>query len=77
MWNAPNAISLARLLSGPVIASWIIAGKTDAALIGLVVSGERSSMSDGLDTGELCECIQEKDSQHCDRLRSCYVTGIV
>lgn len=39
VWNAPNAISIARLISGPVIASWIIAGDTNAALVGLVVSG--------------------------------------
>lgn len=39
VWNAPNAISMARLLSGPIIASWIVAGKTDAALLGLVISG--------------------------------------
>ncbi len=39
VWNAPNAISVARLVSGPVIASWIVAGDLNAALVALVISG--------------------------------------
>lgn len=39
VWNAPNAISMARLVSGPVIAGWIIAGEWQAALIALTISG--------------------------------------
>jgi hypothetical protein len=40
VWNAPNAISMARLISGPVIAYWILAGRMDAALPALVISGD-------------------------------------
>jgi hypothetical protein len=40
VWNAPNAISVARLISGPVIAYWIMAGRMDAALPALVISGD-------------------------------------
>lgn len=40
VWNAPNAISMARLISGPVIAYWIMAGRMDAALPALVISGD-------------------------------------
>lgn len=40
--NVPNAISMARLLSGPVIASWIIAGEWQTALIALAISGMES-----------------------------------
>ena len=37
--NVPNAISMARLLSGPVIAGWIIAGEWQTALLALAISG--------------------------------------
>lgn len=39
IWNAPNAISMARLVSGPIIAGWIIAGEWQTALIALAISG--------------------------------------
>ena len=41
VWNAPNAVSTARLVSGPIIAGWIIAGEWHTALIALAVSGIR------------------------------------
>lgn len=42
IWNAPNAISVARLVSGPIIAGWIIAGDWQTALIALAISGTES-----------------------------------
>ena len=40
--NAPNAISAARILSGPLIAYWILAGQWGPALAALVISGPPS-----------------------------------
>jgi hypothetical protein len=40
VWNVPNAISMARLVSGPLIAYWIVVGRMDAALLGLAISGD-------------------------------------
>ncbi|PRW57647.1 cardiolipin mitochondrial [Chlorella sorokiniana] len=44
--NVPNALSLARLLSGPLIASWILDGQWALALPALAVSGA-SDWADG------------------------------
>ncbi|GBG70727.1 hypothetical protein CBR_g8026 [Chara braunii] len=43
--NWPNALSMARLLSGPLIAMWVMQGNFSAALIGLAAAG----LSDWLD----------------------------
>ncbi|KAK3281247.1 hypothetical protein CYMTET_10950, partial [Cymbomonas tetramitiformis] len=38
VYNVPNAISVGRLVSGPVIALWIVQGEFDAAFAGLAVA---------------------------------------
>jgi cardiolipin synthase len=55
--NGPNAISLARLLSGPVIAAWIVAGDFHLAAPALAVS----AASDWAD-GALARRLQLKDN---------------
>ncbi len=55
--NGPNAISLARLLSGPLIAHWIVAGDFHLAAPALAVS----AASDWAD-GALARRLQLKDN---------------
>lgn len=47
LWNAPNAVSMARLLSGPFIAAWIFSGEWQTAFIALAVSGTQQTESAG------------------------------
>ncbi|EFJ51896.1 hypothetical protein VOLCADRAFT_103401 [Volvox carteri f. nagariensis] len=39
VYNLPNAVSAARLLSGPVIGYWLLQGHTEAAAVALAISG--------------------------------------
>ena len=42
VYNVPNAVSMARLVSGPVIAYWMLQGQTELATVALLVSGVSS-----------------------------------
>lgn len=44
--NLPNSLSVARGLSGPLIASWIMQGNAEAALVGIAAAGA-SDWADG------------------------------
>ncbi|PNH04862.1 putative cardiolipin synthase 1 [Tetrabaena socialis] len=39
VYNLPNAVSAARLVSGPVIAVWLLQGHYEAATVALAISG--------------------------------------
>jgi hypothetical protein len=41
VYNLPNAVSAARLLSGPVIGLWLLQGHYQAAVVALAISGVR------------------------------------